>query len=91
MQSGTDSWSPGTAPGRWALIRRKVSDVGSTSGVPRLALTPTQAAEALSVSPDFFRDHVAAELRWTYRGRKKLVAVTELQRWLDASAAKTLS
>jgi hypothetical protein len=35
------------------------------------------------VSHDFFREHVAGELRWVRRGRKKLVSVSELQRWLD--------
>jgi hypothetical protein len=61
-----------------------------TAGIPQLALTPTQAAQALSVSPDFFDEHVRGELRWVRRGRKALVAVDELRRWLDASAARTL-
>ena len=62
------------------------------NGIPiaRLALTATEAPEALGVSDDFFREHVACELRWVHRGRKKLVALTELQRWLEESAARTL-
>ena len=58
--------------------------------IPRLALTATEAPEALGVSDDFFREHVASELRWVRRGRKKLVSVTELQHWLEQSAARTL-
>jgi hypothetical protein len=46
------------------------------------------APQALGLSDDFFREHIAGELRWVRRGRKKLVAVTELQRWLDENAAR---
>jgi excisionase family DNA binding protein len=59
-------------------------------GVPRLALTPAEAAEALGVSEDFFADHVRPELRLVRRGRKVLVSVRELDRWLEASSARTL-
>jgi excisionase family DNA binding protein len=64
--------------------------VSGPAGVPRLALGPMEAAEALGVSWDFFREHVAGELRWVRRGRKKLVSVRELERWLDANAARLL-
>jgi hypothetical protein len=57
-------------------------------GVPRLALTPMEACLALGVSHDFFKEHVAGELRWIRRGRKKLVAVRELERWLEANQAR---
>jgi hypothetical protein len=53
---------------------------------PRLALTATEAPDALGVSWDFFREHIVGELRWVRRGRVKLVAVTEVQRWLDENA-----
>jgi hypothetical protein len=55
---------------------------------PRLALTAMEAPEALGVSHDFFREHIAGDLRWVRRGRKKLVAVSELQRWLDENSAR---
>jgi hypothetical protein len=55
---------------------------------PRLALTAMEAPEALGVSHDFFREHIATELRWVRRGRKKLVAVRELERWLEENAAR---
>jgi hypothetical protein len=54
--------------------------------VPRLALSATEAPQALGVGWDFFKEHIAGELRWVRRGSKKLVAVTELQRWLDDNA-----
>jgi excisionase family DNA binding protein len=56
----------------------------------RLALTVTEAAQSLGVSDDFFREHVADDLRWIRRGRKKLVAVVELERWVDRASARTL-
>jgi len=45
----------------------------------------------LGVSRDYFDEHIGPELRWIRRGRKKLVAVKELERWLEENAARTLS
>lgn len=53
---------------------------------PRLGLTMAEAAAALSVSPDYFRDHVQGEVRIVRRGRRRIVPVSELQRWLDENA-----
>ncbi len=58
--------------------------------VPRLALSIGEAAEALSVSRDFFDQHIRHELRLIRRGRKVLVSVRELERWLEQNAALTL-
>jgi hypothetical protein len=58
--------------------------------VPRLALSPDEAAAALGVSRDYLDDHLAAELRWVRRGRKKFVAVAEVERFLEREAARTL-
>ncbi len=56
----------------------------------RLALRPEEAAEALGVSMDYFREHIAHELRTVRRGRIKLYPVTEIQRWLEHEAALAL-
>lgn len=61
------------------------------SPLPRLALSPDEAAAALGVSRDYFDEHVAHELRIVRRGRRKLIPVRELERWLEAAAAMTLS
>jgi excisionase family DNA binding protein len=58
---------------------------------PRLALTPEEAAAALSMSRDTFDRYVRDELRLVRVGRKVLVPVRELERWLERSAARTLS
>jgi hypothetical protein len=60
----------------------------SPGAVPRLALSMTEAAQALGVSPDFFAEHIAPELRIVRRGRRKIVAVRELEAWLEANASR---
>jgi excisionase family DNA binding protein len=58
--------------------------------VPRLAFRVGEAAQALGVSPDYFAQHVAPELRWVRRGALKLVSREEIEAWLQRSAARTL-
>jgi hypothetical protein len=69
---------------------RESHTTNARANVPRLALTAMEAPQALGVSWDFFDKRIAAELRWVRRGSKKLVAVSELQRWLEANAALVL-
>jgi excisionase family DNA binding protein len=57
---------------------------------PRLALSRTEAAEAIGISVDSFERWVQPELRLVRRGRLRLVPVTELSRWLDKNAARVL-
>jgi excisionase family DNA binding protein len=56
----------------------------------RLALTKAEAARALGVSVDFFEEHVMHELRIVRRGRRRLIPLSELDRWLDESAERTI-
>jgi hypothetical protein len=56
----------------------------------RVALSPDEAAAALGVSRDYLDEHVADELRWVRGGRRKFVAVRELERWLDRASARAL-
>jgi len=58
--------------------------------IPRLALTPAEAAASIGVGPDFFAEHVAQELRIVRLGRKRLIPVAELERWLEAKAETIL-
>ncbi|HTT93546.1 MAG TPA: hypothetical protein VMF55_02680 [Solirubrobacterales bacterium] len=60
----------------------------TTTTVPRIALTPPEAAAAIGVGPDFFDANVAPELRLIRRGRKRLVPVAELERWVSESAGR---
>jgi hypothetical protein len=59
-------------------------------GLPRLALSPDEAAAAIGCSRTFLDEHVAHELRWVRRGRRKFVSVRELERWFEESAERTL-
>jgi len=61
-----------------------------TKAIPRLALTPAEAAQAIGVSRDFFDEHVKPELRVVRRGRLVLIPTRELERWLEREAALTL-
>jgi excisionase family DNA binding protein len=58
--------------------------------VPRLALTVDELAQSLGCSRDHIERHVAHELRWVYRGRRKFVAVAEIEAWLARSAVRPL-
>lgn len=60
------------------------------ASIPRIALTPPEAAAAIGVGPDFFDQNVAPELRMIRRGRKRLVPVTELERWTAENAERAL-
>jgi len=58
--------------------------------VPRIALTRSEAASALSMSVDSFERHVQPDLRLIRRGRMILVAVSELDRWADSAGERVL-
>jgi excisionase family DNA binding protein len=63
----------------------------SIAPVPRVALTREEAAAALGMSLTAFEQYVQPELRLIRRGRLRLVPVTELQRWVESAAERTLS
>jgi len=58
--------------------------------LPRLALTKSEAADALGVSVDSFERHIQLEVRCVRRGRLRLFDLRELERWLDKNSARTL-
>jgi excisionase family DNA binding protein len=58
--------------------------------ITHLAFSKNEAAQALGVSVDFLEEHVMHELRIVRRGRRRLIPVRELERWLDANAAFVL-
>jgi excisionase family DNA binding protein len=66
---------------------RNGSATAAKPGV-RLAVSPDEAATVLGVSRDYFDEHVIGELRVVRRGRRILVALAELERWLDRAAAR---
>ncbi|MEZ5102766.1 MAG: helix-turn-helix domain-containing protein [Thermoleophilia bacterium] len=57
--------------------------------LPRLSVSPDEAAEMLGVSRDYLDEHVVPELKVVRRGRRVLIALRELERWLDRAGART--
>lgn len=58
--------------------------------VERLAYSVEESCAALGVGWDFWREHIEPELRVVRRGRRKLVARAELERWLAENGEKVL-
>jgi excisionase family DNA binding protein len=54
----------------------------------RLALSKAEAAQALGISVDFLEDHVLPELRVVRVGRRRLIPLAELERWLERHVAR---
>lgn len=55
-----------------------------------LCLSREQAAEALSVGVDWFDAHVKPHIRVIAKGRRVLVPVAELERYVNENAARAL-
>lgn len=67
-----------------------IRNVTATANVPRVALTPAEAAASLGCCAEFFRQNIDPELRWIRRGRKRFVPVAALERWAEGNAEITL-
>ncbi len=50
---------------------------------PRLALSRSEAAEALGMSLRHFQRHVQPHVRCIYSGQPRLYPVVELERWVQ--------
>lgn len=59
--------------------------------IPRFALTPAEAAASIGVGPDFFDANVRPRLRLIREGRKVLVPVVELERWVEQTASTPIA
>jgi excisionase family DNA binding protein len=74
-----------------SAARRPALTEPSTAGpraLPRLAVSPDEAAAMLGVSRDYLDEHVIGELRVVRRGRRILIALAELERWLDRNGTR---
>lgn len=61
-----------------------------TRPIPAIALTPPEAAAAIGVGDTFFDEQVRPELLLVRRGRKVLVPVAELERWVAENSVAVL-
>jgi excisionase family DNA binding protein len=55
--------------------------------VPRLALSVDEAAASIGVSRDTLEREILHELRTVRVGRRRLVPLRELERWVERKAA----
>ena len=62
----------------------------ATYELPRLALSIEEACGALGVSWDTWNQHIAHDVRVVRLGRRRLVPVAELQKWLAEHAELAL-
>jgi len=53
----------------------------------RLALSISEAAEAIGVSESHFKRHVLPRVKTTLSGRRRVVSIREIERYLDTYAA----
>ena len=60
----------------------------AVKGMAPLAVSRAEAAALLGVSLDYFEKHVLPELAVVSRGRRILVPVRELEKWLEREAAR---
>lgn len=58
----------------------------ATYELPRLALSIEEACGALGISWDLWHEHVAPDMRMVRLGRRRLVPIAELQKWLAERA-----
>jgi hypothetical protein len=58
--------------------------------IPRVALTPPEAAASLGVGPDFFDANIRPELKVIRRRSKVLIPVRELERWAAENSERVL-
>ena len=60
------------------------------AAVPRLALTPTEAAAALGMGLTSFKKYVQPQLRIVRRGKLRVIPVSEVERWAEENAERVL-
>jgi hypothetical protein len=60
------------------------------AAVPRLALDIEEACLALGVGWDFWKEHIAPDIPIVRRGRRKLIAIAALERWLADNGERLL-
>jgi hypothetical protein len=57
---------------------------------PRIAVSVTEAADSVGLSLNEFTRYVLPKLRVIRQGRRKLVPLSELEKWAEKNAARPL-
>ena len=74
----------GTLPQQAAFRARRKAIVPAP--LARVTLSVDEAASALGISRDHLERHILRDLRIIYTGRRRLIPVSELQRWAELQA-----
>jgi hypothetical protein len=69
------------------VSRRTATEIRVVA-VEQLAVRPQRAAELLSMSDDYFREHVLPHIAVVYVGRLRLVPIQALATWLEDNAVR---
>jgi hypothetical protein len=56
--------------------------------VPRIGVSPDEAAAVLGVSRDFFDEHILPEIAHVKRGRRTIIPLVNVERWVLEKAAR---
>jgi excisionase family DNA binding protein len=67
-------------------VSESIEKLRATYELPVLALSIREACAALGITHDLWKEHVADDVRMVRLGRRRLVPVAELQRWLAEHA-----
>ena len=71
-------------------LHRMTAETVNVAAVPRLSLDIQEACAAIGVSWDTWHQHIEPNVRIVRVGKRKIVPVTEIQRWLSENAETTL-
>lgn len=60
------------------------------AAIPRVALTPAEAAAALGMGLTSFKKYVQPQVRIVRRGKLRVIPVSEVERWAEENAEHIL-
>jgi hypothetical protein len=82
--------SPPTRPRGGGARGESIAEARQLAAIPRLALTPTEAAAALGMGLTSFKKYVQPNVRVVRRGKLRVIPVIELERWAEENAELVL-
>jgi hypothetical protein len=75
-----------TPSGRRLRTGQPIAEGRVLAAIPRLALTPAEAAAALGMGLTSFKKYVQPHVRIVRRGKLRVIPIGELERWAEENA-----
>ena len=72
--------------GRRLRTGQPIGEGRFVAAIPRLALTPAEAAAALGMGLTSFKKYVQPHVRVVRRGKLRVIPIGELERWAEENA-----